>query len=196
VVRLHPAPWKLSLSFAVSLRDADLLVSVLDGFVSAGFPITRIDDVEPIRRPYSHQTVRDILAPWGIEDPPCRVLVGFSRTTSLSVGGCYLSDDGDGMTNVVTLVSRPEKVGDIQKMRQIAMGYLNRGMLLWAGVDRESVFRSQHMPGSIYNRSPGVFWFNAFSPDVIDALGGDALDRVSSSGRSRRSGGETRAGTK
>ena len=73
-------------------------------------------------------------------------------------------------------------------MQQIALGYLDRGMLLWAAGDRDSAFRNQHVSGTIYSRLPGIF-VNAFSPDVIEAVGSDAFDRVGWSAVERTASG-------
>jgi hypothetical protein len=79
-VTLGAEVWTLDLALMKPVTTAVEAYGLLEALAAAGVPLERLDDVEPVRRPYCQQTVEDIFAS-GPSELPCRILTGRGRRT-------------------------------------------------------------------------------------------------------------------
>jgi hypothetical protein len=163
--------WQLYLAFNEPLTDPDVLFEIIEDVRSAGLILDRLDNVEPVRRPCSRDTLAEILQAL-TPDAPCRAPIGRGPNgTYLIVRACEPTTSGEGSANLVQVIMRPTKRLPIQLFVELGRRYLKEGRVAYACVDRDETILGQHSFGTINDRLPGVFWMNMFGPAYVDALG-------------------------
>ncbi len=171
--------WALLMAFDKVLTEPSRLCGVLEVMATAGFPMQRIDDREPVRRPCSCEVVHSLLTePPVTLEMPCRGLVARGNKAMAYLFACRPTVPGGGSVNVVDLTVRPSGAARVNALVGIAEVLLAEGMLGHACVDLETEQRRQHVKGTINDRLPGVFWANVFSGRYLDAIGTPAFQRA------------------
>jgi hypothetical protein len=172
-------PWRLLMAFDEVLTEPSRLSRVLDAMATAGFPMQRIDDHEPVRRPCSQEVVHSLLTERPITlEMPCRGLVARGNKTMAFVHACRPTEPGGGSVNVVSLRTRHSGASRVNTLVDLAEALLADRLLGYGCVDLNSEFRLQHVKGTINDRLPGVFWANVFSSRYLDAIGTLAFERA------------------
>jgi len=171
--------WALLMAFDEVLTEPSRLGRVLEAVATAGFPMQRIDDHEPVRRPCSDEVVRSLLTdPPVTLEMPCRGLVARGSKTMAFIRACRPTEPGRGSVNVVVLTTRPSGAARVNALVGIAEVLLAERLLGHACVDLKTEQRRQQVKGTINDRLPGVFWANVFSGRYLDAIGTPAFRRA------------------
>jgi hypothetical protein len=167
----------LSMAFDAVLADPVRLFALLDEMDSAGLSLSRIDDVEPVRRPYSESTVRALLTvPPVTRELPCRNLIGRGERSRLGIRACTPVEHGRGSVNIVGItVKRPR-----QRETSLLLGlfdgdFFARHSVAYALLDTWPEYLKQHVAGTVNERLPGIFWLNWLSRRYLDAIGEDVI---------------------
>jgi hypothetical protein len=167
------------MAFDEVLTETSRLCRVLEAMATAGFPMERIDDHEPVRRPCSGEVVRSLLTePPVTLEMPCRSLVARGNKTMAYIRACRPTVPGGGSVNVVVLTIRQSGAARVNALVGIAEALLAERLLGHACVDLDTEQRRQHVKGTINDRLPGVFWANVFSSRYLDAIGTPAFQRA------------------
>jgi hypothetical protein len=171
--------WKLLMAFDEVLTESSRLCRVLDAMATAGFPMQRIDDSEPVRRPCSAEVVRSLLTePPVTLEMPCRGLIARGSKTMAYLRACRPTEPGGGSVNIVSLTTRQSGASQVNALAGLAEALLAERFLGHACVDLETELRRQHVKGTINDRLPGVFWANVFSDRYLDAMGVSTFERA------------------
>lgn len=171
--------WALLMAFDEVLTETSRLCRVLEAMATAGFPMQRIDDHEPVRRPCSREVVHSLLTdPPVTLQMPCRGLVARGTKTMAYLLACRPTEPGGGSVNVVDLTTRQSGAARVNALVGIAEALLAERLLGHACVDLDTEQRRQHVKGTINDRLPGVFWANVFSSRYLDAIGTPAFQRA------------------
>jgi hypothetical protein len=175
-VTLGAEIWTLDLALTKPVTTAGMAYDLLETIARAGVPLERLDDVEPVRRPYSQATIEDIFAAVPSE-LPCRSLIGRGKKNQgfLSARFCRPGDAGAGSVNIISVQTGRQKAKIATRLSSIAEEFLADGRIGWGFVDRREVYQGQQMPGTINDRLDGVFWANAFGMAYVEAIGEDLL---------------------
>ncbi len=171
--------WELLAAIDEVLTEPSRLCSVLDAMATAGFPMERIDDHEPVRRPCSREVVHSLLTEPPITlEMPCAGLVARGNKTMAYLHACRPTKPGGGSVNVVDLTTRHSGASRVNALVDLAEALLAERFLGHACVDLETELRRQHVKGTINDRLPGVFWANVFSSRYLDAIGTSTFERA------------------
>ena len=167
------------MGFDAVLRQPATLAYVLGVISDAGFPLTRLDDVEPVRRPYSRATIDELLARED-PDPPCRGVVGRGDWAGfVSVGACEPRAVGDGSINVVSVdVQRKPDLQLATGLWSVAKKLTVEGLVEYAYSTDSQQEQLQRTTGTLHDRLPGVYWSNLFGPKYVNLIGAGAICRA------------------
>lgn len=175
-VTLDTEVWTLDLALTKPVTTAAEAYELLAKLVDGGVPLERIDDVEPVRRPFCKQTIEEIFAavPSAM---PCRTLIGRGKKNQgfVSARCCRPAEDGASSVNIISVQTGRQRAQIATRLAAIAEDFLAEGRIGWGFVDRHDVYQGQRMPGTFNDRLDGVFWVNAYSTTYVDALGEDVL---------------------
>jgi hypothetical protein len=176
MVTLGPEVWALDLALTKPVTTGAELYEFLEVLGNAGFPLERIDDVEPVRRPYCLETIEDIFAAVPPE-MPCRSLIGRRKKNQgfVSARCCRPVAPGVGSVSIISIQTGLQKAQIATGLAKIVEEFLAEGWIGWGFVDRWEVYQGQRLPGTINDRLDGVFWVNAFSTAFVNAIGESLL---------------------
>jgi hypothetical protein len=167
----------LDMVFDATLTDPERLVGLLEEFNAAGLDLTRVDDVEPVKKEYSEATVRQLLTvPPVTQELPCRILVGRCARGSISIRACIPKEQGRGSVNGVGVTLKRPRRSDMSALLGFFEGdFLRRHSVAYAFLDTWPEYVKQHVSGTINERLPGVFWLNWLSRRYVEAFGEDVV---------------------
>lgn len=167
----------LSMAFDAVLTDPARLFALLDELDALGLSLSRLDDVEPVRKAYSEATVRDLLTvPPVTRELPCRNLIGRGDRLLIGIRACIPVERGRGSANIVDVeVSRARKA-EMSLLEGFFEGdFFARHDVAHAWLDTWPEYYRQHVPGTINDRLPGIFWLNWLSGRYVEAIGEDVV---------------------
>jgi len=175
-VALGAEVWTLDLALAKPVTTADDAHGLLEALPEAGVPLERLDDVEPVRRPYGRETIEAIFAAVPSE-LPCRTLIGRGKKNQgfVSARFCRPVEVGAGSVNIISVQTGRRKALIATSLAGLVEEFLADGRVGWGFVDRWEIYQGQRMPGTINDRLDGVFWANAFSTAYVEAIGENLL---------------------
>jgi hypothetical protein len=166
----------LWMAFDTVLTDAKRLWALLDEIDSAGLGLSRLDDVEPVRKAFSEATVKELFTPGVTPELPCRSLIGRGKRITLGVRACMPDEQGQPSVNTVGITLDRPKAGDLSLLRGFFDGdFFGRHRVAYAFVDTRSERFRQHVAGGINDRLPGIFWLNWLSGRYVEAIGEGVL---------------------
>ncbi len=166
----------LWMAFDTVLADPERLWALLDEIDSAGLGLSRLDDVEPVRKAFSEATVREIFTPPVTPELPCRTLTGLGKRAMVSIRACMPSGDGRPSGNVISITLDRPRQEDLSLLVGFFCGnFLCRHRVAYATVDTWPESFKQHVAGTLNDRLPGILWLNWLSGRYVDAIGEDVL---------------------
>jgi len=165
------------MAFDAVLTDPARLASLLDEMDSAGLSVSRIDDVEPVRKAYSKTTVTELLTvPPVTRELPCRNLIGRGERATFGIRACVPREDSQGSVNVVDVTLKRPRQRDLSLLAGFFEGdFFARHNVAYAFLDTWSEYVKQHEAGTINQRLPGIFWLNWLSGRYVEAIGEDVI---------------------
>jgi hypothetical protein len=170
-------PLYLWMAFDAVLTDPSRLVALLDEIDSAGLSLNRIDDVEPVRKPYSESTIRELLTlPPVTRELPCRNLIGRGDRATIGIRACVPVEQGRSTVNIVDITVRRPRQREMSLLTAFFDGdFFRRHRVAYAFLDTWPEYVRQHVAGTINERLPGIFWLNWLSDGYVEAIGEDAV---------------------
>ena len=169
-------PLYLWMAFDAVLTDPERLFGLLNEIDAAGLNLTRIDDVEPVRKAYSQSTVRDLLTvPPITPELPCRSLIVRGERSLIGIRAC-MSVKPRGSVNITDItMKRPRRSDKDTLLAFFSNDFFSRHSVAYAFLDRWPEYVKQHVAGTINERLPGIFWLNWISRRYIEAIGEDLI---------------------
>lgn len=166
----------LWMAFDAVLTDPARLLVLLDELDSAGLNLSRLDDVEPVRQPYSDATLRELFTPPVSRELPCRNLIGRGDRATIGIRACIPVEPGRSSANIVNITLKRPRQRDMSLLVGLFAGdFFHRHRVAYAFLDTWPEYVKQHVAGTINERLPGVFWMNWLSRRYLDAIGEDRV---------------------
>jgi hypothetical protein len=112
--------WRLFMAFDIALTDPDQMCEVLDRLGTYGFMLDRIDDVEPVRRPYSRDVVAELFSQRSYRFP---IVDLTGRGDHATVQALTSEADSGGSVNLVIVTARRSSREIVETMVRAASAF-------------------------------------------------------------------------